>query len=257
MIRSTLSLAAWLAVSTASLFAQPAFEVATIKPADGTTGRFLRMQSDNRFVAKAYTVKLLIAAAYDLNSRTISGGPSWVESESYDITAVTPGDKRPTHAEQMLMLRKLLTERFGLTFHREQKEFAIYALAVGKSGPKLTVSKLPADTPPAVGPAVVYESKVVMPSRNATLDDFCQLMQRAILDRPVVNQTGLTARYDFDLDWVPDETQFQGGVTMAPTGTPSPPLFTAIQEQLGLTLKATRGMVAALVIDAVARPSAN
>jgi uncharacterized protein (TIGR03435 family) len=234
----------------------PNFEVATIKQAETTPGRFITMQSNNRFIAKNYTVKLLIAAAYDLNSRTISGGPAWIESEAYDITAVTPGDTRPTHAQQMLMLRTLLTDRFGLTFHREQKDFAIYSLELAKSGAKLTPTTAPPDTPPTVGPATVYPERVALPAKNATLDDFAQLMQRAILDRPVVNNTGLTTRYDFSLEWAPDETQFGGGLPSAPNSA-SPPLFTAIQQQLGLTLKPTRGPVAALIIDTATKPSAN
>src|ERR1700723_2336866 len=100
------------------------FEGATIKPMepDSQPGRYIIMQGNNRFVEKAYTLKLLIAAAYDLNPRTISGGPSWIESDHYDIVAVTPGQVRPTRQEQMSMLRNLLTDRFKLPFHRERPE---------------------------------------------------------------------------------------------------------------------------------------
>src|ERR1700755_941821 len=95
-----------------------AFEVATIKPVapDAKAGRYITMQENNRLVEKDYTLKLLIAAAYDLNPRTISGGPSWFDSDHYDIAAFTPGEIRLTHNEQMSMLRSLLTERFQLTF---------------------------------------------------------------------------------------------------------------------------------------------
>src|ERR1700748_3198133 len=119
-----------VAVSASSLLAQSpaqstaprpqfdAFEVATGKPVDPepNSGRYIKWQGTNRFVEKAYTLKLLIAAAYDLNPKTISGGPAWVESDHYDIVAVTPGEVRPTHAEQMSMLRTLLADRFQLTF---------------------------------------------------------------------------------------------------------------------------------------------
>jgi len=255
MLTSLLS--ATFVLTTITLPAQTStFEVATIKPAATTAGRYITLQGNNRFIAKNYTLKLLIAAAYDLNSRTISGGPAWIESDAFDIAAATPGDTRPTHGEQMLMLRALLADRFALTFHREQKDFAIYSLELAKTGAKLAASTATPDTPPTVGPAVVYPDRVVLPVKNATLDDFAQLMQRAILDRPVVNHTGLTARYDFSLEWAPDESQFGGGVKIEPE-TQSAPLFTAIQQQLGLTLKATRGPVAALVVDSAARPAAN
>lgn len=234
------------------------FEMATIKPVDpdAKAGRYIIMQGNNRFVEKAYTLKLLIAAAYDLNPRTISGGPGWIESDHYDILAVTPGEIRPSHDEQMSMLRNLLADRFKLTFHREQKVFSIYELTVAKSGPKLKPSTAAPDDPPALI-STVYPQRIVMPARNATMSDLARLMQRAILDRPVVDKTGLSGRYDFDLEWAPDETQFGGEVPVAPADAPSPPLFSAIQQQLGLRLEATRGPVAALVVDKAERPSAN
>jgi uncharacterized protein (TIGR03435 family) len=232
--------------------------VATIKPTDpdAKSGRYIIMQGNNRFNEKAYTLKLLIAAAYDLNPRTISGGPSWIESDHYDIVAVTPGEVRPTHNEQMSMLRSLLADRFQLTFHREPKVFSIYELEVLKSGSKLKETTAP-NNPPTVGPGVVYPQRIVLPARNATMGDFSSLLQRAILDRPVVDMTGLSGRYDFDLEWAPDETQFGGDVPAASAEAPAAPLFTAIQQQLGLRLVATRGPVDSLVVDKAERPSAN
>src|SRR6201995_421627 len=246
------------AVSVSGLLAQAsaprpkfdAFEVATVKPVDPdpTGGRYIKMQGTNRFVEKAYTLMLLIAAADDLNPKTISGGPPWMGSDHYDILAVTPGAVQPTHDEQMSMLRNLLTDRFKLTFHREQKDFSIYELEVAKNGPKLKASTAPPDDPPALI-STVYPQRIVMPARNAAMSDLARLMQRAILDRPVVDKTGLTGRYDFDLEWAPDETQFGGEVPVAPADAPSLPLFAAMQQQLGLKLEATKGPVAALVVD--------
>ena len=255
-----------LVVSGAVVFAQApvarpkfdSFEVATVKRSDpDERSRLLMMEGDHRFIGKNFTLKLLIAAAYDLNPVEISGGPEWVGSEHFDIVALTPGDVRPTRMEQMTMLRGLLTERFRLAFHREAKEFSIYELQVAKGGAKLKASAAAADVPPVVGPGVVYPQKIVMPGRNASMADLVAVMQRAILDRPVVDKTGLTGRYDFDLVWAPDETQFGGGVPVASADAPSPPLFTAMQEELGLKLEATRGMVQALVVDKVERPSAD
>jgi uncharacterized protein (TIGR03435 family) len=235
-----------------------AFEVATIKPVDHDpkAGRYITMQGNNRFVEKDYTLKLLVAAAYNLNSKAISGGPGWIESDHYDIAAVTPGEVRPTHDEQMSMLRSLLADRFKLTFHREQKEFSIYELEVAKGGPRLKPSTAPPDDPPQLI-STVYPQRMVLPARNVTMSDLTSLMQRAMLDRPVVDKTGLSGRYDFDLEWAPDETQFGGEVPTAPTDAPSPPLFSAIQQQLGLKLEATRGPIEALVVDTAERPSAN
>jgi uncharacterized protein (TIGR03435 family) len=244
----------------------PAFEVATIKPveSDAQKGRYIVMQGVNRFVEKDYTLKLLIAAAYDLNPHAISGGPGWIESDHYDILALTPGDTRPDHEQQMAMLRTLLADRFKLTFHREPKEFSIYALEIAKGGAKLGAkdgtglreSTAPAGDPPKLI-STVYPQKLVLPARNATMADFVSLLQRAVLDRPVVDKTGLTGRYDFDLEWAPDETQFGGDVPVAPADAQSPPFFTAVEQQLGLRLEATRGPIEALVVDGAERPSAN
>ena len=235
-----------------------AFEVATIKPSahEAKSSRFITMQGTDRFVEKDYTLKLLIAAAYEVSPRVISGGPGWMESDHYDILAVTPGAVRPTHDEQMAMLRNLLSDRFKLTIHLEEKKFSIYQLEVAKGGPKLRPSTAPLDDPAQLI-STVYPERVVLPARNATMHDLTSLMQRAIIDRPVVDKTGLSGRYDFDLEWAPDETQFGGELAAAPADAPSPPLFTAMQQELGLKLEAKRGLADALVVDTVERPSAN
>jgi uncharacterized protein (TIGR03435 family) len=254
------------ASGSAASTAAPAFEVATIKPVDydAKAGRYIVMQGTNRFVAKNETLKLLIAAAYNLNSREISGGPAWVDSDHYDILALTPGETRPSRDEQMAMLRALLAERFKLSFHREQKDFSIYVLEAAKGGPKmgsgdgpgLRPSTAAPDDPPAVI-STVYPDRMKLPARNATMADFVFMLQRALLDRPVVDKTGLTGRYDFDLEWAPDETQFGGEIPAAPTDAQAPPLFTAMEQQLGLRLEATHGPAEALVVDTVERPGAN
>jgi uncharacterized protein (TIGR03435 family) len=234
------------------------FEVATIKPTapDWRGGRYMRMQTAHQYAAKAYALKILLAAAYNLPPRAISGGPAWIDSDLYDILAETPGQVRPTLDEQMSMLRKLLSERFNLTLHREEKEFAIYALTVAKNGPKLT-EPAPVTSPEGPPPLVFVLSPegARLPGRSATMTELANIFQRTALDRPVMDKTGLSGRYDFDLEWTPDETQF-GGVVR---GTPESPkdLFAAIQEQLGLRLESTRGPIAALVIDQAERPSAN
>jgi uncharacterized protein (TIGR03435 family) len=256
---------AGLVLSVAGAVAQPPaarpafdqFEVATVKPVDAgaKAGRIFKMDGTHRWVATNYTLKNLIALAYDLNPRTISGGPGWIDTQPFNIEAVTPGDVAPVRLEQMRMLRALLVERFGLKFHRVDKEFAIYALTLAKGGPKLRPAAKPDDPPQLVG--VVYPGKIEVPAKSVTMDDFVAMLQRATLDRPTVNQTGLTGKYDFDLTWAPDETQYGGAIAPAPDDAPSPPLFTAVQEQLGLKLEATRGMVSAMVVDGAQRPQAD
>jgi uncharacterized protein (TIGR03435 family) len=96
-----------------------------------------------------------------------------------------------------------------------------------------------------------------MAARDATMRELAWVMQRSALDRPVVDKTGLLGRYDFDLEWTPDETQFGGNVPGANPDHPKPDLFAAMQQQLGLRLEATKGPIEALAIDRVERPSAN
>jgi uncharacterized protein (TIGR03435 family) len=235
-----------------------AFEVAAIKPTppDFQGGRFITMQGGNRFVARNHTLKTLVAAAYNLNPRAISGGPAWSDADHFDILASTPGAVRPTLDQQMAMLRKLLADRFELAVHRTQKEMPVYALTLAKNGPTMKESTAPPDAQPVLINSI-FPDRVVLPARNATMAQFASMMQRAVLDRPVVDKTGLTAKYDFDLEWAPDETQFSGRVTVVASEPPKLDLFAAVQQQLGLRLESSKGLVDVLVIDRAGRPSAN
>jgi uncharacterized protein (TIGR03435 family) len=270
MIRSILSGALVLSLSTISAIAAPtsaptngprpafdAFDVATVKPvdSDGKRGRYITMQGADHLLVRDYTLQGLVAAAYDLTLAAVSGGPAWTDTDHYDIVAVTPGHLLPTHDEQMSMLRALLTDRFKLSFHRQPKEFSLYELQIGRTGAKLRPSTAPPEQPSQLI-GQVFPEQIVMPGRNATMKEFAALLQRAILDRPVLDKTGLTGHYDFDLKWAPDDSQF-GGAIKPPIDSPSPPFFAAIQEQLGLKLVPTKGPVSALIIDKAERPSAN
>jgi uncharacterized protein (TIGR03435 family) len=133
-----------LIVAASGVFGQPPttrptfdeFEVATIKPTapDWQGGAYFTMQGGHRFIVQNYTLKALVVAAYNLTPRLVSGGPTWVDSVHYDIVAGTPGGVPPNFDEQLSMLRNLLADRFKLVFHREQKEFSIYALTVANGG---------------------------------------------------------------------------------------------------------------------------
>jgi len=237
------------------------FEVASIKKADADArGRFIRMQTAHQFYAHNHALKTLIAAAYDVSVQAISGGPAWVESEHYEILAKAPNDVRPNLKEQNAMLRALLADRFKLTFHREQKELSVYALTIAKGGSKLKESTVSPDASPE-GPAplmfTVMPDAVRLPARYASMEELASVLQRSTLERPVVDRTGLTGRYDFDLEFVPDETLFGGLLGKGPEDSTKPGFFAAIQEQLGLKLEATRGPVAVLVIDHAERPTEN
>jgi uncharacterized protein (TIGR03435 family) len=237
------------------------FDVATIKPTPpDASGRWIRMLSAHEFAAKNHALKTLLAAAYNLSPRAILGGPAWVDSDHYDIVAKAPGEVRPNLDEQMSMLRKLLAERFQLSFHRAQKELQVYALTVAKGGTKLKESALSSDATPEGPPPLIFvisPQLVRLPGRSATMAEFASVLQRAALDNPVLDRTGLSARYDFDLEFTPDETLFGGVLGKGADDSAAPGLFAAIQQQLGLRVEATKGPVEVLMIDHVERPSAN
>ena len=180
-----------------------------------------------------------------------------MESQKYDITAKPDTDGTPSVKQLKSMLKKLLAERFQLAFHHDKKELSVYALTVAKGGPKLNKS----EGDPNGLPGLFFAGRMVLNVRNAALMDFTGLMQATVLDRPVVDQTGLAGRWDFTLKWTPDETQFGGQIPGPPAPTDAadapPDLFTAIQQQLGLKFEPAKTAVDVLVIDKAEKPSEN
>ena len=164
------------------------------------------MQTAQQFSARSYEFRTLVSAAFNVSPKAISGGPAWIDSDHYDIVAKPPGQVRPSLQEQMKMLRELLADRFKLAFHREQKNMPYYALTVANGGLKLKESAFdPNSTPEGPPPLVFVISPLLvrLPARYATMAEVAWVFQRSALDRPVLDQTGLTGRYDFDLEWAP------------------------------------------------------
>jgi len=152
------------------------------------------------------------------------------------------------------MMQKLMADRFKLSFHREKKEVSIYALTVAKNGPRLAASA----GDPKGPPNLAMPARGRFRGRNATMAEFAGELQ-AVLDRPVVDKTGISGRYNVDLNWTLDDFQVArfSGFPAPSDRTEVPDLFTAIQEQLGLRLESTRGSVEVMVIDHVERPTEN
>lgn len=240
-----------------SAISQPSFEVATIKPTapDYRGGKFIVMQSTRHYVVRNYPVRDLISAAYDLPPRAVSGGPDWVNTDHYDIDALIPERSRPSPERRMLLLRALLADRFNLMVHVVQREMPVYELVVARGGARLQASA--PDTEEFLTNRMFNDNHVLLPARNVTMAQFVSMLQRAVLDRPVLDKTGLTGNYNFDLEWTRDETQF-GGIPTANVETQvRPDIFSALQQQLGLRLQSAKGLAALIVIDRVARPSPN
>jgi uncharacterized protein (TIGR03435 family) len=233
------------------------FEAATIKPTPPDfRARFITMLGAHQFQARGYTVRNVISAAYNMPPKAVTGGPDWIDVERYDITAVTPGEARPPLEKQMDMLKTLLSGRFKFVFHTEPKEFPVYLLSLGRGGIKMKETATP-DAQPTLVSTVYPGDRIVMPARNATMAQFASTLQRAILDRPVLDKTQLSGSYDFDLEWTYDDTQFGGNLPpLAPQTSGKPDLFAALQ-QLGLKIDSGRAAIDTIVIDHVDKPSEN
>jgi len=237
--------------------ANPSFEVATIKPGKpGSPGKGLGLRDPRTFMTINYSVSDLISFAYKVHVRQITGAPAWLEDEKYDIQATPDPPGMPSTRQIEIMVQKLLAERFKLAFHHDKKELSVFALTVGKTGSKLTASTSNLDVP-----GLSFRGLGVMNAMNANMSDFTGTMQSLVLDRPVVDQTGLKGRFDFELKWTADDSQFPGLKGQLPPPRDDvetqPDLFTAIQQQLGLKLEAVKIPVDVLVIDHVEKPSAN
>jgi uncharacterized protein (TIGR03435 family) len=237
--------------------ASPAFEVATIKPSKPETQGKGVLVRGRQFSTVNMTVSDLMTFAYGVHTRQISG-PEWLETEKYDVVAQPDAEGQPNDKQWKVMVQKLLADRFMLTFHRDKQELPVYAIVTAKTGSKLTRSQ----GDPNGLPGMFFRGLGVLPAVNASIADLAGVLQTAVLDRPVVDQTGITGRYDFTLTWTPDESQFAGlGIRVPPPAANAanapPGLFTAIQEQLGLRLESTKAPVDVLVVDRAEKPSAN
>lgn len=237
--------------------ADPSFEVATVKPSKPDQPGKGFMVRGNHFRTINTSLNDLITFAYGVQQKQIIGQQAWVDSDKWDIEAQPDVPGVPNDKQLKTMLKKLLDDRFQLKFHKDSKELSAYVLTVAKSGNKMTAGS----TDPNQLPGLFFRGLGVLTVQNATMQDFAQLMQTAVLDKPVVDQTELAGKWNFLLKWTPDESQFGGmGIKVPPpSDAPDAPptLFTAIQEQIGLKLDAGKAQVPVIVIDKAEKPSAN
>lgn len=247
------------------------FEVASIKPnASGEHGIRLNI-SPGRLMAKNVTAKILIMQAFDVKDFQVSGGPAWIASDHFDLDAKTGGEEVPSPAkltadqaktksqEIQSMMQSLLADRFKLKLHEDSKEAPVYALVVGKNGPKLK---------PAEGGAAARQmmrmGRGQLTATKVTMDALANQLSGQV-GRTVMNKTGLHGEYDIELEWTPDPGQSAGSLGALPPGGEAPPpvdssgpsIFTAVQEKLGLKLEGTKAPVKVIVIDYIEKPSEN
>jgi len=254
-------------------FAQLTFEVASIKPSDpDAKGSQIRFMPGGGLNMTNVPVRALITFAYDVRDFQVSGGPGWVGTERFDVTArpehaaaealqdlgEMTDDQRKTVREQMgERLRGLMADRFHLVVHKETKEQPIYALVLAKNGPKLKEVK---EVPGARQGMSTNRGR--SEGFAAPMEMLAQVLSNT-MGRPVLDKTGLTGKYDFVLEWTPDvgaDARAQGfgdGINTPAPAPGGPTIFTALQEQLGLRLDSQKGPVENIVIDRVEKPSEN
>jgi uncharacterized protein (TIGR03435 family) len=266
--RGVASLALLLSAATIAQVSGPQlqFEVASIKPGDPMGRGQFQIHPGGTLDLRAVTLHLMILWAYDIRDFQLSGGPAWTASQRYDILTKNPKSDSnletapktaPTEEGNSvtdpvrLRLQALLADRFHLKLRREMKEMSAYALVVGKNGPKLKENG-------AQLRGWMQWGKGHLKGTHVDMRFLCVHLSRQV-DRTVVDETGLTAGYDFELNWAPDfgPPSPPGDGEAAPAPPNGPSIFTAIQEQLGLKLQPKKGPVAFFTIDHAEKPSDN
>lgn len=251
----------------------PAFEVASIKPnsAGMSAPSRIVIETGDRVTISNAPLRTIIQATYRLNDRQLIAGPGWIASERFDINA--KADRRVPADQLRAMLQRLLSDRFKLAVHTETRDEPIYSLVVARRdrtlGPKMHTAAADCErlraaarggAPP--GPNTAPCGMVMRPghlaARGMRLGQIARFLSREA-GRRVVDRTGLTGTYDWDVEFTPkaflgasfDRNRFPN---INPDG---PSIFAAVQEQLGLKLEAENGEGTVLVIDHVERPTAN
>jgi uncharacterized protein (TIGR03435 family) len=265
LLLATLSMA-FATQHAAGQAAVPTFDVASIR--ENTThdqhthNSIYNTWNNAKFTATNVPLKMLLEFSYGMPESRIFGAPSWADSTTFDIEAKSdtsvdeqmaklPADQ--ARQQKLAMLQALLAERFKLVTHTETREFPIFNLVLAKGGPTFKPSDAGGTTiSSAAGTGI---QRIHVQGSDNTIELLARELSKA-LDRVVVDKTGIDARYDLTLRWMPAD-QPAPLLNGAPDPNPPPDIFTAIQEQLGLKLEPAKGPVPVLVIDHIEMPSVN
>jgi uncharacterized protein (TIGR03435 family) len=285
-MRRLLSACVGLAALGATLGAQApdasfAFEAASVKPNKSASGDSeLSPNRGTGFVVTNMTLARLITSAYQLQRFQLEGGPPWLTTDRFDIVARYRPDAPPASpggpVAWMLALRALFADRFNLEVHWETRQVPIYAIVLarrdGKLGPAIGRAATDCEARAKAAAAVVRSGGPAPPPVNTEARMACGIRNTGdrilfggnplpllaqglsnIVQRPVVDRTGLTGNWDFVLTFTPEQQRARPEITGADSNGPS--IFTAMEEQLGLKLEATTGPVQVLVVDRAEWPA--
>lgn len=266
--------------------AEPHFEVASVRPnTSGTTSMKFPLPSGGRFTVTNVNLKILVAFAYNVQGFGISGGPAWMGSDGYDVTARAEASNLDMN-QYKSMLQALLRDRFKLAVHKEAKQAPVYALLPAKGGPKLPpsdpggcVRSGPNLPPPRLSsplarapgePAPVtcgtfFTGPSSLDARSMSMAQLANTLS-IMVGRPALDKTELSGTFDIHLEFAPEGTALgnrplnnqpepDAAGNSDASGLPS--IFTALQQTLGLRLESQTGTTDVLVIDHVERPDPN
>ncbi|HEY6328689.1 MAG TPA: TIGR03435 family protein [Blastocatellia bacterium] len=251
--------ASLLAQAPAHIPADLRFEVASLKPGNGKEQSYgIRpAPGGQRYEAWNCPISVMIQTGYYVKAEQIVGGPSWVNTEPFDMDAKA---EKPSSIDELhVMLMNMLADRLHLASHREKREMPIYALTVNKGGAKLKPHQAANGGEPWIEQTSKKFLHIRMAATAATLDYLGYRLSR-IMDRPVVNLTNLPGGYDFNLEYtqeLPLGFPPGGKINGEEPDTSGPTVFDALKQQLGLELKAQKGLAEVIVIDHLERPTEN
>ena len=253
---------------------RPQFEVASIRPNRSLSPPRAGFRP-NGFEAVNATARQLITLAYGSDPENVDddiiGGPAWLDSERFDVSARGAiADGAGNQVQGRAMLQSLLEDRFNIRVHRERREQPVYRLVIapgdrrGAAGLKRAPldCSTRADRRPDGTPGIMYCGIDRAPGRSTGRSMPMRLLADTLSSRTgrkVLDETGLSGEWDWDLEWSPgpSEPAPPGAITAEPAPLDGPSIFAAVQEQLGLRLESGRAPLDVLVIDTIERPSPN
>lgn len=280
-----LSLDSAIFAQTATTANLPKFDVVSIKPHEdegmSRIGIGINTTPDG-LSFRGGSLDMLLRLTFQVPRDRLLNEPEWVKSSRFDIEAkVAPGDapelERLTHQQRWAMLIPALEDRCSLRFHHENRNLQVYTLVVSSGGSTLKeVAPAGSDAgkPGPTGGAqiaqtptmTISEKGMMIKAHDATIESLVELLSQQI-GITIVDNTGLTGRYDYALSWMPNEDSLQLMGLRIPSPPPEgggqsqqvvgPSIFSAVQEQLGLNLEKHKGPVDVIVIDHVESPSSN
>jgi uncharacterized protein (TIGR03435 family) len=268
------------AANQATAAALPVFEVVSIKPNKSGTMMMSAMFTPDGISVTNFPVHMLLHEVFGISDNQILGEPGWLNSDHFDIEAKVAAedvpklkDLKPT--ERWAMLLPVFEDRFSLKFHHETRDLTQYELVVAKGGLKIKEAaqdetnanglKSPFGKSGGGGMMRMQTGDVI--AQGVPIANLVHYLSFFLLHSPVIDKTGLTGKYNFELKWAPDETE--GGMARppdgsqpeagnpAPSATTGPSIYTALEEQLGFRLEARKEPGDVIEIDHIEQPSPN